>query len=167
MWTVSGRICITEALVTGVQKKNNDLNSVWLSIKIYCRIIWLFFFLFDALIKLPKESEKKSLSVQNSATVLEGRDHDSAKLLIPGLVFLTVNRFSDKVLLQGGEGGGERSVGGNIGATFLFFSSFFPPPVQHKEKHTDIDDHSKKKTLVHTTSAHIESVFTALATHWK
>lgn len=28
-----------------------------------------------------------------------------------------------------------------IGATFLFFLSFFP--IQHKEKHTNIDDHSK------------------------
>lgn len=63
----------------------------------------------------------------------------------------------------GGGGSGERSVvfgGGGaikIGATFL---SFFSPPY-NKEKHTNIDEHSK--TLVHTTSAHIESVFTALA----
>lgn len=49
---------------------------------------------------------------------------------------------------------------GKIGATFLFFAFLFSP--FNIRRSTQILM-TTRKTLVHTTSAHIESVFTALA----
>lgn len=56
------------------------------------------------------------------------------------------------------EAGGVCGGGVEVGATFLFF--FFSPLDIRRSTQISM---TTQKTLVHTTSAHIESMFTALA----